>query len=104
MLERKIRQFLIHSFLYYKIDESLIEDNEYDSLVTEVKNSVQDKENYIYKEVIQDSLGSEGSAFTIRKYPPEIVSAAFHLLYNERYKETKSFTDFLKTYGYNICN
>ena len=104
MLERKIRQFLIHSFLYYKIDESLIEDNEYDSLVTEVKNSVQDKENYIYKEVIQDSLGSEGSAFTIRKYPPEIVSTAFHLLYNKRYKETKSFTDFLKIYGYNICN
>jgi len=94
----------VHSFLYYKVDESILEDTEYDLLVTDLRKLIKGQKEYIYKEIIEDSLGAEGSAFSIRKYPPEIVSTAFHLLYNERYKEAKSLTDFLKTYGYGICN
>ena len=31
-LNRLIRQFLVHSFLYYRLDESLISDQQYDEL------------------------------------------------------------------------
>ena len=31
-LNRLIRQFLVHSFLYYRLDESLISDQQYDDL------------------------------------------------------------------------
>ena len=102
MIEQKIRQFLVHSFLYYQVDESILEDTEYDLLVTELRELIKDQEEYIYKKIIEDSLGAEGSAFSIRKYPPEIISTAFHLLYQEKYKETKSLNDFVKTYGYGV--
>ena len=31
-LNRLIRQFLVHSYLYYRLDESLISDQQYDEL------------------------------------------------------------------------
>lgn len=104
MLERKIRQFLVHSFLYYHLDESIIEDCKYDELTVELKNLVIKHKDYIYKDVIADTLGDEGSAFSIKKYPAEIISTALHLLYNSKYRHTKTFQNFLQTYGYKICN
>lgn len=102
MLNQKIRQFLVHSFLYYKLDESIISDTEYDSLCVELKGLIKDKSNFIYEELIQSSMGKESSGFSIRNYPPEIVSASFHLLYQEKYKTDKSFDAFVKQYGYQI--
>jgi NAD-dependent DNA ligase len=98
MLERKIRQFLVHSFLYYQLDESIIGDHEYDMLVTEIMEFIQD--DYIYKSIIENSLGAEGSGFSIRKYPQEIISTSLHLLYQQKYKQTKTFEMFYKSYGY----
>ena len=105
MLERKIRQFLVHSFLYYQLDESIIGDHEYDMLVTEIQDLIKNYENryqddYIYKSIIENSLGAEGSGFSIRKYPQEIISTSLHLLYQQKYKQTKTFEMFLKSYGY----
>ena len=104
MLERKIRQFLVHSFLYYQLDESIIGDHEYDMLVTEIqdliKNQEENQNDYIYKSIIENSLGAEGSGFSIRKYPQEIISTSLHLLYQQKYKQTKTFEMFLKSYGY----
>lgn len=104
MLERKIRQFLVHSFLYYQLDESIIGDHEYDMLVTEIKDIIKNQEenqdDYIYKSIIENSLGAEGSGFSIRKYPQEIISTSLHLLYQQKYKQTKTFEMFYKSYGY----
>lgn len=104
MLERKIRQFLVHSFLYYQLDESIIGDHEYDMLVNEIKDLIKNQEenqdDYIYKSIIENSLGAEGSGFSIRKYPQEIISTSLHLLYQQKYKQTKTFEMFLKSYGY----
>jgi hypothetical protein len=110
MLERKIRQFLVHSFLYYQLDESIIGDHEYDMLVTEIKDLIKNQEenqeenqnDYIYKSIIENSLGAEGSGFSIRKYPQEIISTSLHLLYQQKYKQTKTFEMFLKSYGYSF--
>ena len=104
MLERKIRQFLVHSFLYYQLDESIIGDHEYDMLVTEIKDIIKNQEenqdDYIYKSIIENSLGAEGSGFSIRKYPQEIISTSLHLLYQQKYKQAKTFEMFYKSYGY----
>ena len=102
MLEQKIRQFLVHSFLYYKLDESIISDTDYDSLCVELKGLIKDKFNFIYEELIQSSMGKESSGFSIRNYPSEIISTSFHLLYQEKHKTNKSFDAFVRTYGYNI--
>ena len=102
MLEQKIRQFLVHSFLYYKIDDSIISDTDYDSLCVELNGLIKDKSNFIYEELIQSSMGKESSGFSIRNYPSEIISTSFHLLYQEKYKTNKSFDAFVRTYGYNI--
>ena len=101
-LNRKINQFLVHSFLYYKLDESIIEDYEYDKICVDLKSMIDSSVDYIYKDLIEKSLGSEGSGFSIRKYPPKIISSAFHLLYQEKYKDIKPFDIFVKTYGYKI--
>ena len=100
----KIRQFLVHSFLYYQLDDSIIDDNKYDTLVTELKELVKNKNDYIYESVIKDSLGAEGSGFSIKRkqYPPEIISTSLHLLYQERYKERKPLNEFLASFGYGI--
>jgi len=100
MLERKIRQFLVHSFLYYQLDESIIGDHEYDMLVNEIMDLIKNQNDYIYKSIIENSLGAEGSGFSIRKYPQEIISTSLHLLYQQKYKQTKTFEMFLKSYGY----
>lgn len=102
MLERKIRQFLVHSFLYYQLDESIIGDHEYDMLVNEIQDLIKNQDDYIYKSIIENSLGAEGSGFSIRKYPQEIISTSLHLLYQQKYKQKKTFEMFLKSYGYSF--
>ena len=34
------RRFLVWSYLYYQLDESLVSDNEYDKLCVELKNEI----------------------------------------------------------------
>ena len=36
-LNRIIRQFLVHSYLYYRLDESLISDQQYDELAQKLR-------------------------------------------------------------------
>ena len=94
MLERKIRQFLVHSFLYYQLDESIIGDHEYDMLVNEIKDLIKNYENryqddYIYKSIIENSIGAEGSGFSIRKYPQEIIRHLYIYYINKNINKQK---------------
>ena len=104
-LERLVRQFLVHSFLYYQLDESIIGDHNYDQICIQLKEAVQGQDKYLHQNIIEKSLGAEGSGFSIHKkaYPPSIVSAAFHLLYQDKCSETKSFREFLSSYGYGVA-
>ena len=46
IIQQKVRQYLVHSFLYYQLDESLISDNYYDQICNEIldfKERVPDK-------------------------------------------------------------
>ena len=102
-INRLIRQFLIHSYLYYRLDESLISDQQYDDLARGLRQSLAPSDadaNLAFKEQLESISGSEASGYSIRQYPAEIISSALHLLYQNRFKNLMSFSTFLARYGY----
>lgn len=104
------RRFLVWSYLYYQLDESLVSDNEYDKLCVELKNEIRKdsgRDYYYAKELIEKHFCSsdEASGYSIKRkeYPPEIVSTALHLLYQCKYTKNISFSEkFLSMHGYKI--
>lgn len=102
-LNRLIRQFLVHSYLYYRLDESLISDQQYDELAQKLRKSLTPGEadaNLTFKEYLGSINSAEASGYSIRRYPAEIISSALHLLYQNRFKNLMSFSTFLARYGY----
>ncbi len=105
LLQQRIFQFLVHSFLYYQLGESLISDQQYDRLCKDLNTSLassseQTGSNAIpYLNLVQ-KLGPEASGFSIKKYPPAIISIAIHLIYQENYARRISFADFVARHGY----
>ena len=102
LLRQKLNQFLVHSFIYYQLDESLIRDTQYDEICRELRELLQthQEEKIPYRDVAEPVLGEEASGFSIRSYPPRIISTSLHLLYQFRYREQMPFTQFLERYGY----
>ncbi|MBF0287728.1 MAG: hypothetical protein HQM14_07900 [SAR324 cluster bacterium] len=103
LLRQRIRQFLVHSFLYYQSGESVISDQEYDriceELISLLKTQPDDSDPYLG--IVKD-LGDEASGFSIKNYPPPIISSAMHLLYQENYANQISFPDFVARHGYQL--
>ncbi|MBC8259254.1 MAG: hypothetical protein H8E38_09575 [SAR324 cluster bacterium] len=105
LIQQKARQYLIHSFLYYQLGESIITDKYYDQLCTEVEKFLQTNNSVtpiVYHDIIQKSLAEEASGFSISKYPAEIVSSAMHLLYQHSYLKSMTFEAFLARFGYSL--
>ena len=102
------RRFLVWSYLYYQLDESLVSDGEYDKLCAELKNKIKEDRDYYYaKELIEKHFSQEeASGYSIKRkeYPPEIVSTALHLLYQSKYAKNISFEKFLSMHGYKIAD
>ena len=101
LLQQRILQFLVHSFLYYQLGESLISDQQYDRLCQELQQNLETPPDppVLYWDLVKQ-LGPEASGFSIKKYPPPIISTALHLLYQENYANRISFADFLARHGY----
>ena len=105
MIQQKIRQYLVHSFLYYQLNESIISDNYFDLICKNILNFLENnsEENFTpYQDILTSSLSSDASGYTIRKFPAEIISTSLHLLYQKKYKETMSFNTFLARFGYRL--
>ena len=103
LIQQKIRQYLVHSFLYYQLDESIISDRHYDHICADVIKLISDnsaKNSLPFHDLVKSSLTENASGFSIRKYPPVIVSAALHLLYQTSYIDSMSFETFLARFGY----
>ena len=103
MILQKIRQYLVHSFLYYQLDVSIISDRNYDQICADLAKLISDnsdKNSLPFLDLVKSSLDENSSGFSISKYPPEIVSAALHLLYQTNYTDSMSFETFLARYGY----
>jgi len=103
LIQQKIRQYLIHSFLYYQLDESVISDRHYDHICTDITKFIagnSENNSLPFHDLVKTSLTENASGFSISKYPPEIVSAALHLLYQSSYIDSMPFETFLARFGY----
>ena len=102
-LNRLIRQFLVHSYLYYRLDESLISDQQFDEVSQKLREGLAlnyADANLTFKEHLGSASSPEASGYSTRNYPAEIISLALHLLYQYRFKNVMSFSTFLSRYGY----
>ena len=107
LIQKKIRQYLVHSFLYYQLDESIIADSHYDQICTEVLKLVKNhtRPSIIpYEELVKKTLFEDASGFSIKQYPAEIISSAFHLLYQHNGVKSTTFDSFLARFGYTISD
>jgi len=105
MIQQKIRQYLVHSFLYYQLNESIISDNYFDLICKEILNFLEsnsEKHSLPYLGILTSSLSGDASGYTIRTYPDKIISTALHLLYQKNYRESMSFNTFLARFGYRL--
>jgi len=100
-LRRRARQFLVHSFLYYRLGESVISDEAFDAIAEDLRRlrAAHPDAALPHAKVLDPALGPEGSGFQIRNYPPEIVSTAFKLLYAVSQPEV-DFLEFVERRGY----
>ena len=105
LIKQKIRQYLLHSFLYYQLDESIIADSHYDEICTEVLLLIESYDGTSllpYQELVKKSLSEDASGFSVRKYPAEIISSALHLLYQHNTVKSMPFGIFLNRFGYSL--
>lgn len=91
------RMYLVHSFLYYHLNESIVSDQKYDAICEELRNT-QGEGPY---DELCSGLGQSGSGFYIKKldYPSEIVTTALRLLWDSQGKPGP-FDVFVGMHGY----
>lgn len=75
--------FLAHSYIYYKLNDNILSDSEYDGICTRLVELMKDdsklaKESRYYK--ICKDLDKSASGFFIKEYPQEIIDIANKLL------------------------
>ena len=105
LVQKRIRQYLIHSFLYYQLDESIIANRHYDEICVEVLQLMKTHAGSSllpYQELVKKSLSEDASGFSVRKYPAEIISSALHLLYQHNAVKNISFDTFVNRFGYSL--
>jgi len=105
LVQQKIRQYFVHSFLYYRLDESIISDRHYDEICVEVEKLIQTKSTaslFPYYDLLKTNISGDASGFSVRKYPAEIVSTAMHLLYQHSYTKSMTFDAYLTRFGYSL--
>ena len=105
LLQQRVRQFLVHSFLYYHLGDSVISDTQYDRICQELRALLQQHPQLEvpYRDLTEQALGTEASGYTIRKFPPPLVSSALHLLYQAHYRAHLTLAEFLARQGYRIA-
>ena len=97
------RQFLVHSFLYYRLGENLISDETFDQLAGELLalHDAHPEVELPHAAALKPALGDEASGFGIRGYPEAIVTDAFKLLYAETMPGVE-FSEFVERRGYRV--
>lgn len=99
------KQFLVHSFLYYKLDESIINDTDYDILCKNMIKSMERNKQDTGYDALCEPCGTTGSGFYIKEYPPEIITSAFRVLYFHKkkyYGYTGTLSDLISKWNYQI--
>lgn len=107
LIARRHRQLLLHSYLYYHVGETLIDDHTFDEwrleLVKLHKQFPEEARKTPYASLCQVFIESpSGYSIKEKDYPPEIVSTAIHLLYQVKYKSIEDFETFCARRGFRI--
>lgn len=91
LFNRRQRQILVHSFLYYEQDKSVIEDHLYDSWCTELADLIQSNyEEFKRSQYYEAFIGFDGSSgFDLPYRSPDIVTAAHRLLNSINYLQRR---------------
>lgn len=89
LINRRQRQILVHSFLYYQLNENIISDYTFDMWAKELaelmKNHHDLAKKSVYYEAFKEFEGSTG--FDLPYANPEIQKAGFRLLsYHKKLK------------------
>lgn len=108
-INRRMRQFLIHSFSYYKLDQTMISDHAYDFLCQDLTKLMTEfpeisKSNPYYG--LCQGIENNGSGFYITQYPNELITTAFRLLWLDKKQKNphfvENFEQFLGRWGYQL--
>ena len=105
LIQQKVRQYLVHSFLYYQLGESIIADKVYDEICKEALKLMEiHKYSSLlpYQELIKKSLSDDASGFSVKEYPAEIISSALHILYQHNAAKSMTFENFITRFGYRL--
>ena len=102
-LEQLAARFLVHSFLYYRLDTHLIPDAQFDAEAAELLALHQAHPGWPlpHAKLLAPALGSEASGYAIKVYPPEIITQAFRLLYAEQ-GGGMDFEEFVTRRGFQV--
>jgi hypothetical protein len=100
-LRHLAQQYLVHCFLYYRLNDPVAGDDAFDRIAKDLRKlrRAYPKAEMPHAAVIDPVLGPEVSGFQIRNYPPEIISAAFKLLYAVN-RPAVDFVEFVERRGY----
>lgn len=106
---RRQQQFLIHSFLYYKLDESIVSDHHYDWLckrLVELTESFSEEARELPYYDICRGVGANGSGYYIKEYPGSIRTTALRLLWQHKKRTTENFNEdfphFISRWGFKL--
>lgn len=102
-MRRLGNQFLVHSFLYYRLGENLITDAAFDLLAEALLalHRAHPELELPHAAALKPALGEEASGFAIRNYPEDVVTDAFKLLYAMTGPGIE-FSEFLERRGYRM--
>ncbi|UJF36578.1 DNA ligase LigA-related protein [Paenibacillus hexagrammi] len=102
------RQFLVHSFLYYVLDESFISDGQFNDWCRELIQLQADHPDLCadlpYHELTKNlntDFSAEAMGIGKSDYPLPIVSAALFTLHQHKKSKT-AFKNFAEKYGYGL--
>lgn len=107
-IQQRQGQFLVHSFLFHELSESIIDDTTFDKWARTLYDmqkrysdiAISTKYYNLTKNIGSD-LSSEAMGLTRRDYPPNIVTTALRLLHNHKNID-EPFNTFVERYGYYI--
>ena len=103
LLEQRALQFLVHAFLYYRLNEPVVDDAFFDRIAEDLRGlrGRIPEADMPHAALIDPVLGPEGSAFSIRRYPQEIITTAFKVLYLANDPGVE-FREFVERRGYRV--
>lgn len=106
---RRQQQFLMHSYVYYVLDDNLIPDPQYDWLC---KRLVELMDNYpgvaadLPYTYLCQGLDDSGSGYYIKDYPPQIRTVALRSLWMDKKRVltnfNETFPEFITRWGFSL--